>query len=77
MGRDKCHSALNRIYPYLDAEVGIYRRVIIRRHLRSCRNCTGAFSFEEQLQVVIRERAHEDPPPEFLDKLRRIIEDLG
>ena len=77
MGRDKCHNALARIYPYLDAEVNVYRRVIIRRHLRKCRNCTGAFSFEEQLQVVIRERSHEDPPPEFIDRLREVIRDLG
>jgi mycothiol system anti-sigma-R factor len=77
MGRDKCHTALQRIYPYLDAEVTVYRRLIIRRHLRQCRNCTGAFSFEEQLQIVIRERSHQDPPPEFLDRLRSAIQDLG
>ena len=73
MDRDKCHDALARIYPYLDGEVTVYRRIRVRHHLRKCRNCDGAFSFEEQLKVIIRQHAHQDPPPEFLERLRQYI----
>ena len=72
---NKCDEALSRIYPYLDGEVTVYRRFRVRRHLRKCHNCTGAFSFEERLKIVIRERSHEDPPPEFLDRLRLYLRD--
>ena len=72
---DKCHDAMTRIYPYLDGEVTVYRRFRVRRHLRRCLNCSPAFSFEEQLKIVIRERSKEDPPPEFLERLRSYLED--
>lgn len=71
--RDKCHDALTRLYPYLDGEVTAYRRFRVRRHLRKCGNCGPAFSFEEQLKIVIRERSQEDPPPEFMDRLRQYM----
>lgn len=77
MGRDKCHDALTRIYPYLDGDVTVYRRFRVRRHLRRCRHCNGAFSFEEQLKIVIREHARQDPPPEFLKRLRDYIREEG
>ena len=72
--KDKCHDAITRIYPYLDGEITLYRRFRVRRHIRKCRDCGPAFSFEEQLKVVIRERCHEDPPPEFLDRLRAYLD---
>ena len=77
LGRDKCHEALNRIYPYLDGEVTVYRRFRVRRHLRKCRNCDGAFTFEEELKIVVRDRVHEDPPPEFLMRLREYLREEG
>ena len=75
MGKDKCHDALQRLYPYLDGEVNVYRRFRVRRHLRKCRACGPAFSFEEQLKIVIREKAMEDPPPEFIERLRIYLDD--
>ncbi len=69
----KCDDALNRLYPYLDGEVTVYRRFQVRRHLKKCHNCVGAFDFEERLKVVIRERSREDPPAEFIQRLRIYI----
>jgi anti-sigma factor (TIGR02949 family) len=73
MARDKCHDALTRLYPYLDREVTVYRKFRVRRHLRKCANCGPAFSFEEQLRVVVRERSQQDPPPELISRLRQYI----
>ncbi len=70
-----CDDALRRLYPYLDGEVTVYRRFRVRRHLRKCRDCSGAFNFEERLKIVIRERAQEEPPPEFLERLHAYLKD--
>lgn len=74
MASRSCDDSIARIYEYLDDEIGWYSRVRIRYHLRKCPNCTGAFSFEERLKIVVRERAKEEPPPEFMDRLRSFLE---
>jgi len=70
-----CDDSVARIYQYLDGEIGWFRRTRIRYHLRKCRDCTGAFSFEERLKVVVRQHTNEEPPPEFMDRLRSFMED--
>lgn len=72
-----CDDALSRLYPYLDGEVTVYRRFRVRLHLRKCRDCTGAFDFEERLKVVVRDRSQEEPPPEFIERLRTYLREEG
>lgn len=75
MSKKTCDDAIERIYPYLDGEMTAVRKFIIRRHLRQCPPCEHAFSFEQRLQVVIREKTKSEVPPEFLERLRACLDD--
>lgn len=65
-----CADAVERLYPYLDSEIGRLAQMKIRWHLRKCEPCAGAFSFQAGLSVVITEALAEDCPPEVVDRLR-------
>lgn len=69
-----CDDALHDVYSYLDKEVNWYRSWVIRRHLAGCPPCERAYVFEERLRVVVRDRLREEVPPEFLERLRRVID---
>lgn len=75
MSKKTCDDAIARIYPYLDGEMTVVRKYIIRRHLRQCPPCGDAFSFEQRLQLVVREKTKSEVPPEFLERLRRCLQD--
>ncbi len=77
MSKHACDDAIARIYPYLDGEVTVLRRLLVRRHLRRCPPCDGAFAFEQRLKVVVRERTREEVPPEMLDRLRTYLGEAG
>jgi mycothiol system anti-sigma-R factor len=68
-----CDDAIHDVYSYLDREMNWYRAWKIRRHISACGSCEGAFTFEERLLVVIKERLHEEVPPEFLERLRQAL----
>ena len=71
-----CDHAIEHIYFYLDREqLSWFARIRIRRHLRKCHHCCGAFEFEQRLLAVVRQRGRDDPPPELFDKLRALIRD--
>jgi len=70
-----CEGALHDVYSYLDSELSTYAAWRVRRHLKACAGCEAAYGFEERLRVVIRVRLQEEPPPEFLARLRAAIDD--
>ena len=70
-----CDDAMARLYPYLDGELTAFRRWRVKAHLRNCDGCDGAYSFEERLKLVIRERCAEDVPDEFMERLRSVLRD--
>ncbi len=73
-----CDHAIAYVYQYLDEEeLTISRRARIKWHLRNCGDCGGAFSFENRLKAMIREKGHDDPPPELFDRLRTLIREEG
>ena len=69
-----CNDALQEVYSYLDQELPTFTAWRVRRHLKACEGCGAAYGFEEKLRVVIRLRLREDPPPEFLARLRSAID---
>ena len=77
MKSSDCHKAQEKVYNYLDGEIGRYRRWQIRRHLRRCRPCTGGFSFESKLQQRIREDCVEDVPEELVIRLKTFLRQNG
>ncbi len=68
-----CEHAIEHMYLFLDGEMTWYRRLRIRRHLRRCNHCCGAYDFEARLQTVIRQRGRDEPPPELFERLRALI----
>lgn len=65
----RCDDAVEKVYFYLDEEMTWYRRRRIRRHLKRCTNCDGAYSFEAHFIEVVRRKAREEPPPEQMEEL--------
>ena len=70
----RCDGARHHIYSYLDRELSGFAAWRVRRHLRGCVGCEAAYGFEERLLVMIRVRLQEEMPPEFLARLRAVID---
>jgi len=75
MSKHSCDDAVAQVYFYLDGEIGWYKKTRIRRHLRKCPPCMGAFDFESRLKAIVRERAREEPQPEVIERLRHFLEE--
>jgi mycothiol system anti-sigma-R factor len=75
MAEDKgdCVEAVHQLYHYLDGELTMERRVLIRQHLDDCPPCGQAYDFEAELRVVVSQKCREAVP----DHLRqRVLEAL-
>ncbi|KAA3637237.1 MAG: hypothetical protein DWP92_08195 [Armatimonadetes bacterium] len=70
-----CQNAVEYVYQYIDDELTVTRRARIRWHLRRCGNCIDAFTFETQLKARVSQAGRVAPSQEFLDTLRRLIEE--
>jgi mycothiol system anti-sigma-R factor len=68
-----CHEAHSRMYPFIDRETSLVRRIRIRLHLRRCPPCGDGFRFEEALKMRIRGSCREDMPPELRERLMTFI----
>ncbi len=75
MADRSCDETASWAYHYLDGELSWFRRVRIRYHLRGCDSCTGGFSFEERLKIIVQERCREDAPPELMERLQTFMRD--
>jgi mycothiol system anti-sigma-R factor len=75
MAEDKgdCVEAAHLLYHYLDGELTVERRVLIRQHLDDCPPCGQAFDFEAELRVVIAQKCREEVPPELVERVRKAL----
>jgi len=75
MAEDKgdCVEAAHLLYHYLDGELTVERRVLIRQHLDDCPPCGQAFEFEAELRVVIAQKCREQVPPELVERVRKAL----
>jgi mycothiol system anti-sigma-R factor len=75
MAEDKgdCVEAVHLLYHYLDGELTMERRVLIRQHLDDCPPCGQAFDFEAELRVVIAQKCREQVPPELVERVRKSL----
>lgn len=64
--RQDCVAALQELYVFLDGELTVERRTVIRGHLDHCTNCLEAFDFEAELRTVVAVRCQADSVPETL-----------
>ncbi len=75
MGKRTCQEAVEKVYHYLDRELTWWKKARIRRHLKTCAPCRGAYGFEERLRVVVRERSQDDIPDDVVNRLREMLRD--
>lgn len=77
-GSNECQEALAVLYTYLDGELTIERRTLIRTHLDLCSPCGNQYTFEAELRQVVSMRCREIVPDELrmriADALRREVE---
>lgn len=45
-----CQQALALVAEYLDKELGPTERLMVDRHIETCRHCFGRFEFEQRLK---------------------------
>ena len=57
-----CDDAIHTLYHYLDGEMTLERRQVIKRHLDECAPCLEAFDFEAELRVMISTKCREEVP---------------
>ena len=69
-----CDDCLDRLYAFLDKELGPAERTDVARHLEDCGDCDDNFVFEARFLEVIRDCGTSDVAP--LELRRRVIERL-
>jgi mycothiol system anti-sigma-R factor len=70
-GDPDCEQALAELYTYLDGELTVEHRTVIRTHIEVCSPCFERYSFESELRQVVSMRCREQVP----DSLRNRIAD--
>lgn len=75
MSKHSCEDAAAHVYFYLDNEIGWFKKARIKRHLKKCPPCEGAFGFESHLKAIVRERLREEPQPEVMERLRAYMKE--
>jgi mycothiol system anti-sigma-R factor len=68
-----CQDALHTLYEYLDGELTVERRQVIRRHLDDCQPCLHAFDFEAELKVVIARSCRDQVPERLRQKIAQAL----
>jgi anti-sigma factor (TIGR02949 family) len=74
---DDCDKAVHALYNYLDGEMGLRQKRHLMGHLRRCRGCSDAADFERTLLSRIRQACPQEPPPELVERLRRLLQQAG
>lgn len=64
-----CSEVLDRIYEYIDGELGGERAHEIRHHLEECSPCLQAFGLEEAVKAVVKRSCSDPAPPELRAKV--------
>lgn len=77
-GNPDCEAALAALYTYLDGELTIERRTVIKTHIELCSPCLDRYSFETELRQVVQMRCRETVPEalraRILDAIRGELE---
>lgn len=68
-----CREAVERVYEYLDDELGEGKAEEIRCHVETCKRCYPMYNWERLFLGVIRESVDR---PESNSRLRRKVEHL-
>jgi len=73
-GNPDCQQALAELYTYLDGELTIQKRTVIRTHLDLCSPCGDRYTFETELRQVVSMRCQEVVPEELRMRIAQAIQ---
>ena len=75
---NECQDALTELYGYLDGELTVEVRTVIKTHLDLCAPCLESYSFETELRQVVSSRCQETVPDEVRLRIIAALEkELG
>jgi anti-sigma factor (TIGR02949 family) len=73
-----CKEAVNRLWEYLDRNLGEIKESELDEHLGVCRHCCGALEFSRRIRQMLRRPDRPaEVPPEVHGRLERFLQDLG
>jgi mycothiol system anti-sigma-R factor len=61
-----CREVLHAVYLYLDGEIDIEQRRLIREHLDECAPCLRQFGVEQEVKVLVARHCGGDRAPDSL-----------
>jgi len=71
--RADCREAVRRLYHFLDGELTVERRMVIRRHLDDCSDCIEAYEFEAVLRVAVSRGCRETVPESLRARVHQAL----
>jgi mycothiol system anti-sigma-R factor len=73
-----CQEALEKVYEYLDGELGSPEQEKVREHVKVCRKCYPLFDFERAFLDFVREKGFaEEASGELLERVQAIVREGG
>lgn len=77
-GDAECRASLTELYGFLDGELTVERRALIRTHLEACNGCLETYDFEAELRQVISASCQERQlPPGLRSRVAEALHDLS
>lgn len=61
-----CVDALERVYLFLDGEIGELDALRAKQHLDECRPCLREYGLEEEIKRLVHRSCRNEPVPEGL-----------
>jgi mycothiol system anti-sigma-R factor len=69
-----CQALLEKLYVFVDAELGEEECAALQRHVDACAGCMGHVEFERAFKEFVKRRCGGDPIPEGLaDRVRASV----
>ncbi|GII92496.1 mycothiol system anti-sigma-R factor [Sinosporangium siamense] len=77
-----CRDVLDKVYTYLDGELGAGDCADIRQHLDECGPCLQEFGLEKAVKQLVAKHCGCDPVPtdlraKVLERIAQVRQDLG
>ena len=72
-GNPDCERALAELYQYLDNELSIESRTVIRTHIELCSPCGDRYHFETELRQIVSMRCREAVPEELKHRIAEAL----
>ncbi|WP_299314279.1 anti-sigma factor family protein [uncultured Halomonas sp.] len=69
-----CEEVIERLFDYLDRELGARQAEEIERHLARCRDCFSRAEFERRLRAMVEASGTVKAPPRLHRRIRHLLD---